>query len=165
MAWEFRNETSETASDCRILITHWVGEAYERLQLTDYNKIRYGSFEKTGSLITADGSDYTKVNTEVFINYVVPKPLSVQIFEDATSCPAPEPAPEPEDIIIDDYDQFQDKDVPNDDVCIDNENDREYDHIMVNYKICAPYGNGWHMWHMCSILHVWSLAKFLITFF
>ena len=38
----------------------------------------------------------------------------------------PESAPEPEDIITGDNDQFQDEDVPNDDVPIDDENDHEY---------------------------------------
>ena len=34
--------------------------------------------------------------------------------------------------------------MPNYDVPIDIKNDCEYDHIMVNYKICAFYDNGWH---------------------
>ena len=46
----------------------------------------------------------------------------------------PESAPEPEDLITGDNDQFQDEDVPNDDVPIDDENDHEYDHIMVIVK-------------------------------
>ena len=33
---------------------------------------------KTGCLIAADGSNYTKTNPEGLINYVVSKPLPVQ---------------------------------------------------------------------------------------
>lgn len=43
-----------------------------------------------------------------------------------------EPAPEPDDIIRDDNDQFHDESVPEDYVHINYENGCEYDHIMLN---------------------------------
>ena len=46
----------------RILITHWVGEAYQRLMSDEYAQTRWRSFEKTGCLITADGSEDHKIN-------------------------------------------------------------------------------------------------------
>ena len=106
--------------------------------------IRYRCFEKTGCLITVDGSNDTNVNPEGLINYVVSKPLPAQVSQDAVNCPVPESAPEPDDIIMDDNDQFQDDNVQNDDERIDDKNDREYDLIIVNRKIRALYDNGWH---------------------
>ena len=44
------------------------------------------------------------------------------------NCTIPEPAAEPEDIIMDDNDQLQDENMPNYDVPIDIKNDCEYDH-------------------------------------
>lgn len=44
---------------------------------------------------------------------------------------------------MDDNDQFQDENVANDEERTDDKNDHEYDHIMVNRKIGAPYDNGW----------------------
>ena len=57
----------------RILITHWVGEAHERLQSEEYNKTRYRCYEKTGCLVTADGSNGAKINHEGLHDYVVAK--------------------------------------------------------------------------------------------
>ena len=68
---------------------------------------------------------------------VVPTPLPPQVSEDAVNCPATER----EDIIMDDNDQFQDENVANDEERTDDKNDHEYDHIMVNRKIGAPYDN------------------------
>ena len=51
---------------------------------------------------------------------VVPKALTVKAYEDAITCPAPES----EDIKMDENDQFQDENVPNDDVYIDDEKNR-----------------------------------------
>ena len=104
------------------------------MQSADYNKIWHSCFEKTECIITADGSNDTKTNPEGLINHIVPKHLPAQVSEDAINCLVPESAPEPEDIIMGDNDQFQDQDVQNDDVPIDDENDHEYDHIIVIVK-------------------------------
>ena len=153
--WLGNSEKKLTASVQTILITHWVSEAHERLQWADYNKTRYRCFEKTGCLMTAT------VTPEGLINYIVPKPLPARVSGDAISCPVPEPAPEPEDIIMDDNDQFPDENVPNDDEQIDDKNDCEYDHIMVNHKIYALYDNEWHQgtiqWHNSTIDQYWVL--------
>ena len=39
-----------SASDRRILITQWVGEAADKLQSPDYDHFRWRCFEKTGNL-------------------------------------------------------------------------------------------------------------------
>lgn len=71
-----------------------------------------------------------KVNSEGLINYIIPKYWHVQASEDAFNYPAPEPVREPKDVIID--------------VWIDDENDREYDHVMLNRKIRVFYDNRWY---------------------
>ena len=86
----------------------------------------------------------SETKPECLINYVIPKLLPVQISEDTNNCSVPEPTLEQEAIIINNIDQFQDGNVPNDGVRIDDKNDCEYHHIMMNCKIRALYDNGWH---------------------
>ena len=62
----------------RILITHWVGEAYSKLMGDDYSNSRWRSFEKTGCLITADGSEDSKTEPESLTGYTVPPPLLIE---------------------------------------------------------------------------------------
>ena len=71
----------------------------------------------------------TEVNPEGLIEYVVPKLLPVQVVEEAIKCLVTQPAPEPDDIVVnDDNDQYWDENVSNDVFIYD----RVYDHIMVN---------------------------------
>ena len=48
----------------RILITHWVDNAYNIIMGEEYAKTRYRCFEKTGCLITVDGSEDEKIQPE-----------------------------------------------------------------------------------------------------
>ena len=41
----------------RILITHWAGTAWQKIRLGNQSQIIRNTFQRTGSLITADGSD------------------------------------------------------------------------------------------------------------
>lgn len=111
-----------------------MGEVHKSLQSADYNKPQYPFFEKTGSLITADESNDTTINPKGLINFPVPKSLAVQVSEDTLNCSISEPTHEPGNIIMN-------ENVPNDDMCIDDENDCEYDHILVNRKIHPCYYN------------------------
>ena len=96
------------------------------------------------SPLCADGSNDAKINPEEGLHdYVVPKTLPVQVAEEAVECPVPDAAPEPDDVIVNDDDRFEAENVSNDER-VDEENDRGYDHIMVNGKIRALYGNGWY---------------------
>ena len=52
-----------TASEKGILVTHWVGNAYRKLTSSKYDSFRWRMFEKTGCLITADGSEDKKNST------------------------------------------------------------------------------------------------------
>ena len=64
-----------TASDRRVLISHWVGEANKKLQGDEYAAFRKGCFLRTGCLITADGSDDELIRPEGLPGYTVPKAL------------------------------------------------------------------------------------------
>ena len=64
-----------TASERRILITRWAGEAWRRICTEEkYDSIRYKCWLNTGCLITADGSDDSLIKPEGLPNYQVPPP-------------------------------------------------------------------------------------------
>ena len=63
-----------SASERRILITHWVGDAWNTLSGPDYDHLRQRCWEKTGCLMTADGSEDDKITPEGLPNYRVPPP-------------------------------------------------------------------------------------------
>ena len=54
------------------LITKWDGNVYRQLNIPSFDKFRWRHFEKTGCLITADGSEDDKINPEDLSNYKVP---------------------------------------------------------------------------------------------
>ena len=80
-----------SASEKRILITHWVAAAYKRLTAPKFDGFRYRLFEKTGCLITADGSDDHKINPEGLQDYKVPPPI---LLDASTYSPKALPPPE-----------------------------------------------------------------------
>ena len=67
-----------TASERRILITHWVGDAYRALIEEKYDDFRRKIFIKTGCLLTADGSGDDLVDPEGLPNYKVPPPSIIE---------------------------------------------------------------------------------------
>ena len=87
--WTGNSEKKLDVMQRRILITHWVGNAYNQLMGEEYSKTRYRCFEKTGCLITADGSEDTQISPEGLTNYVVPPPLPIHVENSwkTTSCP------------------------------------------------------------------------------
>ena len=72
MVWK-RNRFS--AKDRRILITLRAGNAYQKLISDDYDDFRWRLFEKTGCLITADGSGDAKIAPEGLPDYKPHPPL------------------------------------------------------------------------------------------
>ena len=58
-----------SAKERRILIAHWVGEAYQDLCKNEYDNLRWRTFEKTGCLMTADGSGEELITPEGLDNY------------------------------------------------------------------------------------------------
>ena len=89
-AWEGQPEAvlKLDAKTRRILITHWVGEAWERLTtLPQYNLTFRKCFMRTGALITADGSDDHEIQPMVGLAGGYKVPELVEIDDDH---PAPE---------------------------------------------------------------------------
>ena len=77
---EKRENGKLSASDKRILIMQWVGAAWEKLFSDDsYHPDRY--FERTGCLLTLDGSEDDKVNIQGLPKYK-PPPASVTDLHD-----------------------------------------------------------------------------------
>lgn len=104
------NQNKFTASDRRILLTHWIGEAHRIIAKSVYDSVRFRCFQKTGCLITADGSDDDKIKPEGLEDcYVVPPPLSIKSpIEEAQFEVIPRPNPvdeEPEETLEMQYDQ------------------------------------------------------------
>ena len=156
--WLGYSEKKLTAPQRRILITHWVGEAHERLQSPHYEGFIRNCFEKTGCLITADGSEDEKIKPEGLIGYPVFEPLDT-VGPNEPEIVAPQPANSPDDIVTSD-DIFTSEDNENesenldsiDDLIAeetsepeqDDESDRLYNVELVGKKICAEYESGWH---------------------
>ena len=67
-----------TVKQRRILITQWIGDAYEKLRGPDYQKLRYSCFQKTACLITASGLEDHLIKLGGLDGYVVPPPLPMK---------------------------------------------------------------------------------------
>ena len=79
-----------TAGEKRIVITHWAGNVYRKLCDCRYDNFRWRLFEKTGCLITADGSEDAKVSSEGLINCELLPPVDIDpIATPATSSTVP----------------------------------------------------------------------------
>ena len=50
-------ESSFSTKERRILITHWAGEAHNKLLSSEYDNLRLRVWQKTGCLMTANGSE------------------------------------------------------------------------------------------------------------
>ena len=80
-----------TESDKRVLITKFVGSAWEKIfSRSDFSADIY--FQRTGFLLTLDGSDDHLVNIEGLKDY---KPPFVQLNDAENIEEVPEPAEEP----------------------------------------------------------------------
>ena len=75
----YGNESTFTASERRILITHWVGEAWKKLCSPDYDHLRKRCWEKMSCLITADGSEDDKITLEGFHHTKSCHPLTISL--------------------------------------------------------------------------------------
>ena len=102
--WLGYGDENLTASKRRILITKFVGEAYELLQQPNYDGFRRNCFAKTGCLLTADGSEDDLVKPEGLLNYK-PIPTSNSDSEIEAEIVVPEPDEAPEDIIVPESDE------------------------------------------------------------
>ena len=140
-----------TASDRRVLITHWVGEANKVLQGDDYASFRKGCFLRTGCLITADGSDDDKIKPEGLPDYIPPKALRHAGPEEVI-VETPEPAEEPdEDIELEDIHEPSDSDWGDSDdeesgleEEYDSSQDRCFEDSFVGRRIRVLCEDDWH---------------------
>lgn len=125
-----------SASHRRILFTEWVGKASDMLNHSNYDNFRWNCFEKTGMLMTADGSDDDKIRPE------------------GPEIDPPESAPEPLDQVVEDelFPPIMTEEIPDsvtddeDDELenIDHESDRVFDDSLVGKNIRGLYETGWH---------------------
>ena len=131
----------------RILITEWVGQAYNRLSGPEFSDYRRRMFSKTGCLITADGSEDSLISPEGLTNYVVPPPLLIRAQAGPASHDAPAPATDeqiPECKESDDDSDVESVGALGDqDEMVDEETERDYEHNLVGRKIKALYDAGW----------------------
>ena len=72
--WLGNTKSKLNASKRRILITYWVADVYEKLMGGEYANSLYRSIEKSGCLITANGSDDSMINPEGLPGYILPPP-------------------------------------------------------------------------------------------
>ena len=127
----------------RILITHWVGEAYTKFNGPEYDNLRYRCFQRTRCLITADGSEDHLITPEGLEGYTVPPSLSMVASDNIVSVEPPEPSSPPDDTFIDDDDVDEIHATSDGELEADVEDDRDYSHSYVGRMIKAIYDNGW----------------------
>ena len=87
----FCHEKKFTASERRILITHWSGKAWEKLTSPKYNSFMRNCWQKTGCLMTADGSDDKLIKPEGLLNYTVQPPSILDPAPQLSVSNAPQP--------------------------------------------------------------------------
>ena len=75
----YGNEQPYTASERRVLLTHWTGDAWNRM-ISDpkYVEIIRNAFVRTGCLLTANGEHGELVRPEGLTDYKVPPPSMVE---------------------------------------------------------------------------------------
>ena len=88
--WLGNGEEKLDAKQRRILITYWVGEAYNRLSGEKYASSRYRCCEKTGCLVTADGFGDDKIQPEGLLGFSIPPPVPVVGPQNLLDLPPPE---------------------------------------------------------------------------
>lgn len=114
------------------------------------NNFRWNCFEKTGCLITADGTEDGKIKPEGLPNYKVVPSLPMPGPEEQVEEENPEPAPEPEDT-IEEEDLFNPSQSENEDEeaspseRIDSVEDHSFTEPLVGRKIRGLYEDGWHV--------------------
>ena len=143
--WTATADASLSARERRILITHWVGKAWEKIHEAseNYSKCLWRYFEKTGCLITADGSGDEKINPEGLQDYKVPPPtVYLAPPECEIDCETPAPAELEPDTQMPIPDHQIDDDEPE---RVDKAEERDYKHENIGRNIKALYDNGWHI--------------------
>ena len=160
-----------SASDRRILLTLWAGHAFEVLISSDYDNLRKRCFEKTGCLLTADGTNDDLVQPEGLTDYKVFPPMPGPGPEDNPEIESPEPAQDPLDIIPEndmftpqsDDENIDLKSEANEEVeRLDMTCDRIFSGELIGKKIRGHYNTGWHI----GTLHYFNtkLKEYMVKF-
>jgi len=156
------HEKGLTAMERRTLITHWVGNAWKIMCGPEYANLRNRCWEKTGCLMTADGSHDDKITPEGLPNYKVPPPLIyLPACEAEPLCNLPDGEQDKEndeDIIEEDEEEPEDQGSE----WLDNEEDRSRDDELCGRQIKALYENGWFMGQIEYFNK--ALAKYRVTY-
>ena len=137
----YANESPFTASERRVLITYWCGNAYHKLCSPVYDELRMKFFVKTGCLMISDGSDDNLVKPEGLADYVI---LPPSLFIQPSSA-----SPEPIDVEAEEMPaDTEENDEPmepkeTDDQLDDDKKDRilNDDFNLVGLKLKVLYGN------------------------
>ena len=136
----YGNESGFCAKDRRILITLWAGSAYQKLISKDYDDFRWRLFEKTGCLITADGSEDDKISPEGLPEYKPPPPLDY--IEPSTAAPVsntvapPTVDPEVYEVADNEEENEADNESLHSEELIDDAKDRCYNDELVGRSYC-----------------------------
>ena len=138
----YANEKPFTASERRVLITHWGGNAYKKLCSPQYDDLHLQIFVKTGCFMTSDGSDDHLVKPEGLADYVIPPP---SLFIQPASAEPQTIGVEQEEMPADVEEAEPIEPEETDDNLIDKEKDiiLNDDFNLVGRKVRALYGNGW----------------------
>ena len=135
-----------SAEERRILITHCVGEAYKKLNSSEYDHLRLRLWQKTGHLITADGTDDDLTKPEGLKSYVLPQPAFLQpsaslpqVEENSVSGEEHTTVSEEDADTVDPSEEQPSYSGTQE----DNLEDRVYDDDLVGRKVTVLYENGW----------------------
>ena len=141
--WMGNSEKDLNAKERRILITHWAGNSWEKMNTPEYKNLLFRCFQRTGCLITADCSDDDKG----LVGYAVPPPLQT-VSADDPIVQHPTPDDVPDDVCEIEEEAETVPEVNDDDLEDDKEADRDYSHNLVGRRIRALYNNGWFTGHV-----------------
>ena len=97
-------ENKMTASQRRILVTQWLGEAWDMFLSPTYDDARLRYFQKTGCAMTANGTDDLKITPEGTKDYkfvrLRPGEASSAALEDLLPEIAPEPSSDDDEVDV-----------------------------------------------------------------
>ena len=142
--WDGSSGKMLIARERRFLITHWVKRSWEKIhRQPDYRRRLWRYFEKTGCLITTDGSNDDKINLEGLDHYSVPRPF-VYLDPPANEVPCDVPAAAALEPDLQPFSEIAEENILADDSLDDRLEARDFTHKDVNHHIRALYTNGWN---------------------
>lgn len=154
----YGNEAGFSAKDRRILITQWAGEAYQKLISKHYDSFRWRMFEKTGCLITADGTGDNMINPEGLDDYKVIPPVTCLSPSDSlptSNATRSQPEAEAEQQVNVEETEIEEE-------LEDLEEDRAVDDELVGREVTGLYENGWFKGRIQYFNT--SLVKYLVKY-